>query len=137
MGSFIGQSPSRIAEHQRFAAALQQGWRVPFGPLGALTAPLIKIGIRNPFLIRLVAGVLPWLRLRTVLRASCPPDTRGMNRTAGLLALEHLLVGFGHWLRLTRSVCKRRFLIIPARAPPPLGGTRFARSDTPRTPLLY
>ena len=42
MVSFIGQSPSRIAEHQRFAAALQQGWRVPFGPLGALTAPLIK-----------------------------------------------------------------------------------------------
>lgn len=30
-----------------------------------------------------------------------------------------------------------RFLIIPARALPPLGGTRYARSDTPRTPLLF
>jgi hypothetical protein len=30
-----------------------------------------------------------------------------------------------------------RFLIIPARAQPSLGGTRFARSDTIRTPLLF
>jgi hypothetical protein len=35
-----------------------------------------KIGIRNPFLIGTLAGLLPWLRLRTVLRASCPSDTR-------------------------------------------------------------
>jgi hypothetical protein len=34
-------------------------------------------------------------------------------------------------------VRKRRFLIIPARATPPLGGTRYARSDTIRTPLLF
>ena len=64
----------------RYAAALQQGWRVPFGPLGALTAPLIKAEFGHRGLICFVAGVLPWLRLRTVLRASCPSDARGMNR---------------------------------------------------------
>jgi hypothetical protein len=31
-------------------------------------------------LISLIAGILPWLRLRSVLRASCPSDARGMNR---------------------------------------------------------
>lgn len=80
MGSFIGQSPSRIAEHQRFAAALQQGWRVPFGPLGALTAPLIKaeFGLL-PHLF--LAGLLPWLRLRTVFRHPCL-QTRGRGIVA-------------------------------------------------------
>jgi hypothetical protein len=47
------------------------------------------------------------------------------------------MVGYVRLLRLTRSMRKRRQLIIPARAPPPLGGTRYARSDTIRTPLLF
>ena len=59
-----------------------------------------KIGIRNPFLIRLVAGLLPWLRLRTVLRASCPSDARGMNRHRRLSRIGT----FDGWLRSLASI---------------------------------
>ena len=57
----------RTAEHQRYAAALQQIWPVPLGPLGARATTLFK---RNSTscLIGTHADVLSWLRLRTVFR---------------------------------------------------------------------
>ena len=57
----------RTAEHQRYAAALQQIWPVPLGPLGARATALFKRNSGSS-LIGTYAGVLPWLRLRTVFR---------------------------------------------------------------------
>jgi hypothetical protein len=96
-----------------------------------------KIGIAASCLICFLAGLLPWLRLRTVLRASCPSDARGMNRHRELGCIGTVA---NHSNSVPSITCPRsstRFLIIPARAPPPLGGTRYARSDTIRTPLLF
>ena len=72
---FDGSNISGIkpTESNRYAAALQQGWRVPFGPLGALTAPLIK----SEF------GILSSSELS---RASCPGY--GYARSYGHRALQ-------------------------------------------------
>lgn len=78
-------------------------------------------------LICFVAGFLPSLRLRSVLRASCPSDAQGMNRhrELGCLGKFDYHSNFIPSIRCPRS--STRFLISPARAPPPLGGTRFTR----------
>ncbi len=61
---------SRTAEHQRYAAALQQRWPVPIGPLGARATTLFK---RNSAscLIGTHADVLSWLRRSHGPTASC------------------------------------------------------------------
>ena len=63
----------------RYAAALQQSWPVPLGPLGARATTLFK---RNSTscLIGTHAGVLPWLRLRTVFRHPCLQTRGGDSR---------------------------------------------------------
>jgi hypothetical protein len=79
MVSFIGPGPPEspnITLRRRLATGLAHPVRASGGPH---CAPH-KNGIAASCLICFVAGLLPWLRLRTVLRASCPSDARGMNR---------------------------------------------------------
>lgn len=71
------------------------------------------------------AGIVPSGRAGD---ESLPPDISHWD--------NHWLITIAPFDR-TRSVRKRRQLIIPVRASPPLGGTHSARSDTPRTPLVF
>ncbi len=63
----------------RYAAALQQSWPVPLGPLGARATTLFK---RNSTscLIRTHAGILPWLRRSHGPTASCLRTRGGQSR---------------------------------------------------------
>ncbi len=63
----------RIAEHQRYTAALQQSWRVPLGPLG-------------PELLRTLSGIRHRVSLK-LTRASCPGY--GYARSSGIHAYRH------------------------------------------------
>jgi|GEM_PF-6137150 len=74
--------PSITPLRQRFATALQQGWHFTApgsGRLGSLRgryAPQ-KSGIRNPFLICLVAGFHALVRATTSLRHPCLQERSG------------------------------------------------------------
>jgi hypothetical protein len=73
-----------------------------------------------------------------MLRASCPSDRRARNRCreGSLTCICTWL--FTEVLPLKPDAWFHRGCLIPAaRAPPSLGGTRYARSDTIRTPLGF
>ena len=83
-------SPMRYRIPSRSAAALQQGWPVPLGPSGARATTLFD---RNSTscLIGTYAGLLPWLRLRTVLRHPCLQTRGGDSVAAKSLSTGHLV----------------------------------------------
>ena len=98
----------------RYAAALQQIWPVPLGPWGPELLHSL-IGIRLRATCSTHAGLLPWLRLRTVFRHPCL-QTRGRGIVAAKWdALERFL---------TVRIFKLRFFTlcasIAAASSPPL-----------------
>ena len=113
----------KLGWHWRMNRCFERGWlrspqnvnasplpcnRAGTSPLRALVAKALdalryapqKSGIAASCLICFVAGFLPWLRLRSVLRASCPTDARGMNRHRRLSRIGT----FGSWLRSLASI---------------------------------
>ena len=120
-------------ESNRYAAALQQGWP---GPLPTVAAPLIKSEF--DFLSHRNSRGPPALATATHGPTGIVPSRHAGDESSprrgciGIAAYHSNLIP---WMMCPRT--STRFLIISARATPSLCGSRYARSDTIRTPLGF
>ena len=133
----IGHGPPRspnITLRRRLATGLACSVRAFGGPH---CAPH-KIGIETSCFDLSCRG-RPALATATHGPTGIVPSGRAGDESAAASeeTLEHCLAVLTFKLRTSSFTLQRSVVIIPARASPPLGGTLFGRSDTPRTPLLF